>query len=122
MLSTFKTIGILIADRKIQGPSEILEFMGIVLDTIKMQARLPPDKIERIWASFEQFEQKKSCTLKQLRSLIGTLNFACKVVPPGRSFLQRMIALTWNVAKQHHIKLSAGFFQDLKMWKEFISH
>ena len=123
MLSIFKTIGIPIAGGKTQGPSQVLEFMGIVLDTIKMQARLPPDKIEKILASFGDFEKKKSCTLKQLQSLIGTLNFACKVVPPGRPFLQCMIALTRNASKQHHhIKLNAGFFQDLHMWKEFISH
>ncbi len=64
MLSTFKTIGIPIAEGKTQGPSQVLEFMGILLDTIKMQARLLPDKIDRILACFEQFEQKKSCTLK----------------------------------------------------------
>ena len=123
MLSTFKTIGIPIADGKTQGPSQVLEFMGILLDTTKMQARLPVDKIQKILASFEQFERKKSCTLHDLQSLIGTLNFACKVVPPGRPFLQRMIALTRNVSKQHHhIKLNTGFFHDLSMWKQFISN
>jgi hypothetical protein len=34
-----------------------------------------------------------------------------------------MIDLTRNVLKpHHHIKLSSGFFQDLKMWKDFISN
>ena len=122
MLSTFKTIGIPIADGKTQGPSQVLEFMGILLDTTKMQSRLPLDKTKKILASFEQFERKKSCTLHDLQSLIGTLNFACKVVPPGRPFLQRMIALTCNVSKQHHIKLNTGFFHDLSMWKQFISN
>ena len=121
MLSTFETINIPIAQGKTQGPSQVLEFMGILLDTIKMQARLPTDKIEKLHAIFGQFQHRKSCTLKELQSLIGTLNFACKVVPPGRPFLQRMIALTRNVKKQHHhIKLNSGFFQDLQMWKEFI--
>ncbi len=123
MLSTFKTIRIPIAAGKTQGPSQVLEFMGILLDTVKMQARLPPDKIEKLHALFEEFQHRRSCTLKELQSLIGTLNFACKVVPPGRPFLQRMIALTRNVSKQHHhIKLTAGFFHDLEMWREFISH
>ncbi len=66
---------------KTQGPSQVLEFMGILLDTVKMQARLPPDKIGKLHA----------------------INFACEVVPPGRPFLQRMIALTRNVSKHHHI-------------------
>jgi hypothetical protein len=85
MLSTFQTINIPIAQGKTQGPSQVIEFMGILLDTIKMQARLPPDKIDRLQAAIEQFQHRRSCTLKELQSLIGTLNFACRVVPPGRS-------------------------------------
>ena len=48
MLSTFQTINIPIAQGKTQGPSQVIEFMGILLDTIKMQARLPPDKMDRL--------------------------------------------------------------------------
>ena len=121
MLFTFQNLKILIAPGKTQGPSQVLEFMGIILDTVKMQARLPADKIAHLEGIFEQFQNRRSCTLKELQSLIGTLNFACKVVPPGRPFLQRMIALTRNVKQQHHfIKLNKGFFQDLEMWKNFV--
>ena len=68
------------------------------------------------------FRGKKSCTLKELQSLIGTLNFGCKVVPPDRPFLQRMIDPTRNVSQpHHHIKLSSGVFKDLTMWQLFIS-
>ncbi|CAB3990573.1 Hypothetical predicted protein, partial [Paramuricea clavata] len=56
--------------------------MGITLDTLTMETRLPIDKIERLKEIFGQLENRRSCTLKQLQSLIGTLNFACKVVPP----------------------------------------
>ena len=60
-------------------------------------------------------------TLQELQSLIGTLNFACKVIPQGCPFLQRMIPLTRGVKKpHHHIKLTTGFFKDLNMWSLFI--
>lgn len=122
MLITFKNLKIPVAPQKNQGPCTVIDFMGITLDSTKMEARLPPDKIERILVALESFEKKKSYTLKELQSLIGTLNFACRVVPPGRPFLQRMIDLTRNVTKSHHhVKLSAGFFKDLLMWKQFIS-
>ena len=121
MLLTFHDLKIPIAPGKTQGPLQVLEFMGIVLDTLKMEARLPADKIDRIRTIFSEFETKKSCTLKELQSLIGTLNFACKVVPPGRPFLQRMIDLTRNIKQSHHhIKLNSAFFKDLAMWKFFI--
>lgn len=122
MLLTFKNLKIPIAADKTQGPCTVLEFMGIILDTDRMEARLPPDKVERIQTSLASFQSRKSCTLKELQSLIGTLNFACKVVPPGRPFLQRMIELTRNVSKlHHHIKLTSGFFKDLNIWKQFVS-
>ena len=122
MLLTFRNLHIPIAGDKTQGPCTALEFMGIILDSEKMEARLPPDKVERIRTSLANFQRRKSCTLKELQSLIGTLNFACKVIPPGRPFLQRMIALTRKVSKaHHHISLSSGFFKDLHMWKEFLS-
>ena len=94
-----------------------------MLDTIKMQARLPHDNVNRLQTTLEQFQHRRSCTLKELHSLIGTIHFACRVVPPGRSSLQRMIDLARSVQKPlHHIKLSSGFFQDLKMWKDLISN
>lgn len=97
--------------------------MGIVLDSEKMEARLPADKVEPIQTSLASFQPRKSCTLKELQSLIKTLNFACRVVPPGRPFLQRMIELTRNIFIPHHnVKLSSGFFKDLLTWQHFISH
>lgn len=123
MLLTFRNLGIPIAVDKTQGPCTSLEFMGIILDSARLEARLPPDKVERIQTSLSLFESRKSCTLKELQALIGTLNFACRVVPPGRPFLQRMIELTRRVSQpHHHIKLSSGFFKDLSMWQDFISN
>ena len=43
------------------------------------------------------------------------------MIPPGRPFLKRMIALTRGVKKPHYrIKLTTGFFKDLDMWSLFI--
>ena len=80
MLLTFKTLGIPVAPGKTQGPPTVLEIMGITLDTIRMEARLPPDKIDHLRAILDLFEHRRSCTLKELQSLISTLNFACKVI------------------------------------------
>ena len=83
MLSTFHNIRIPIASAKKEGPAQELQFMGITLDTIRMEARLPADKIDRIRTALQLFQSTKAITLRELQSLIGTLNFACKVIPPG---------------------------------------
>lgn len=114
MLLTFRNLGIPVATRKTQVPDIVLEFMAIILGSEKMEARLPPDKVERIQTSLAFFKYRKSCTVKELQSLFGTLNFAYRVVPPGRPFLQRLVKLTRNVSQPyHHIKSSASFFEDL---------
>jgi len=85
------------------------------------EARLPPEKVQRLTSCFTEFKGRRSCTLRELQSLIGSLNFACKVIPPSRPFLQRMIQLTRNVSFPHdRIKSSQGFFKDLRMWEDFI--
>ena len=121
MILSFKNLNIPISAAKTEGPCKVLQFMGIILDSHKMEARLPVDKVERIKTALWEFRSKRSTTLQELQSLIGTFNFACKVIPPGRPFLQCMIALTRGVKKPHnHIKLTTGFFKDLDVWSLFI--
>ena len=117
MILTFKNLNIPISAAKTEGLSQIIQFMGIILDSGKMEARLPEDKVERIRSALSTFQSQRSTTLQELQSLIGTLNFACKVIPPGRPFLQRIIHLTRKVKKpHHHIKLTTGFCKDIEMW------
>ena len=62
------------------------------------------------------------CVSKELESLIGILNHACKVVRPGRSFLRRMIDLLTTTRGQatrqphHHIRVNRKLRADLAWW------
>ena len=59
-----------------------------------MTARLPPAKLSDLLALTKLWTDKKTCTRKELESLIGKLSHACYVVPAGRTFLRRLINLT----------------------------
>ena len=121
MILSFKNLNIPISVAKTEGPCKVIQFMGIILDSHTMEARLPEDKVQRITTALSEFRSKRSTTLQVLQSLIGTLNFACKVISPGRPFLQRMIRLTKGVKQpHHHIKLTTGFYKDIDMWSLFI--
>ena len=67
----------------------------------------------------------KVCSRKELESLIGLLNHACKVVRPGRTFLRRMIdllharSLPTHAGKNTPIRLNAEFRADLSWWQCF---
>ena len=97
--------------------------MGILLDSNKMEARLPLDKLTRAKEALQQWSHRKSATLKEHQSLICTLQFACRAVVPGRAFLQRFIGLTKGISNSRwHVKLNAEFRKNISMWLTFLDH
>ena len=86
MILIFKTLNNPISASKTEGPSQVIQFMGIVLDSGKMEARLPEDKVEWIKSALSNFQSWLSTTLQELQSPLGTFNFACKVTAPGPLF------------------------------------
>lgn len=122
LLRLFMSVQAPVVASKTLGPSQVLEFMGIELDSTLMEARLPEDKLLRARELLNSFYSRRSVRLIELQSLIGTLQFACKAVVPGRTFLQRIIDLTRGVHNRfHHIRLNKEFFKDLTMWKAFLA-
>ena len=118
----FNRLGVPLAKHKCVGPTTCLEYLGIILDTAKMEARLPDDKRQRICDILGDFINKRTCTKRQLLSLLGHLNFACRVIHPGRSFISYLIKLSTTVKElHHHVKISAECRLDLSMWYKFLS-
>ena len=121
-LAVCSDLGVPVAPHKIERPTTCLTFLGIEIDTVEMQLRLPPPKLGRLKDLLETWRGRKVCSKRELESLIGHLSHACKVVRPGRRFLRGMIALL-SVAKRpsHHIRLNGHFRADLEWWATFLS-
>lgn len=104
-----QNIGLPIKPSKTVLPTTTLTFLGLELDTVKFEIRLPQDKVVSLMEEVLKLKSQKSATLKQLQSLIGMHNFACKFVPPGRTFLRRLIDLTVGLKKPYyHRRLNSG--------------
>jgi hypothetical protein len=54
---------------------EVLTFLGIEFDTIRMELRLPKEKLFAINHILTIVMHSKKISLRQLQSLIGLLNF-----------------------------------------------
>jgi len=79
-------LGVPLATEKVEGPSTQLTFLvGILLDTSRMEIRLPDDKLQPIRAEWESWLQKESATKREIVSLVGLLQHATKVVRSGRT-------------------------------------
>ena len=84
---------------------------GIEVDTEQMAARQIIILLKLI----------RKTTLKTLQSAIGFLQFVCKCVRPGRTFLRRLISLCKGASRpNHHIRISKEPQKDLSAWAVFL--
>lgn len=110
-----KYIGLPINASKTLYPSITLTFWGLELDTVLFEIRLPQDKLIRLKQQLAKPQNRRSVTLHEVQSLIGLRNFAFNVVPPGRTFLRRLINLTIGLSKPyHHTRLNLEARAELK--------
>jgi hypothetical protein len=116
MLSYCNTLGFPLATDKIEGPCTSLCFLGICLDTIAMEAKLPDDKLLRLSKELGEWTVRKACTRRELEHLIGLLHFACNVIPQGRPFVHRLINLLCMPAQSHTIMCSLMLRLDLTFY------
>ena len=114
-------IGVPMAPEKTVGPSQVITFAGIELDTEKLEARLPIDKVIKCRTLLTTALGHNKMTLREIQSLIGVLNFACRVVKPGRAFLRRLINTTLGIKRPHHlIRLNKDTKADIQLWLRFM--
>ena len=110
-----------IAPEKTVLPSQVIQFLGIEIDSIKQEVRLPMDKIVKCRNEIKFIIGKDKCSLKELQSIMGLLNFACSVIMPGRAFIESIRILTKGLKKQHHKRrLTKQAKLDLRVWLEFL--
>ena len=111
-----------LAHHKTEGPSQCLTFLGIELDTKSMMARLPLDKLKAYSDNVTEMLSRNRCTLRELKSILGKLQFSTSVLATGKSFLRRMYDATIGVANPNHfIRITKPIKEDLLTWKKFLS-
>jgi hypothetical protein len=120
--TVFGNLNVPMHPTKTVGPDTSLIFLGITLDSVNMLASLPADKVQRIVEILHTFEDRKCVTKRELLSLLGHLNFASRVILPGRSFVSYLLSLASSAKElHHHVRLSADCLSDMRMWSAFLA-
>lgn len=115
-----RNLAVPVAESKTEGPTTVIVFLGFELDSVLMQVRVPLDKIKALVGQILEILEHGRVTLKVMQSLIGSLNFMCRAIVPGRPFCRRLINATCGLTKpHHHLRISHGIRQDLHTWLTF---
>ena len=127
-LALCEELGFPVAPEKTEGPTTVLTFLGIELDTSCQVLRLPDEKRERLLATILQWSSQSACPMprgsgkkRDLLSLIGLLSHAAMVVRPGRAFLRSLFDAA-SLAREldHWVHLSKAARADLAWWYTFL--
>lgn len=120
LISSFQHLGVPLEPSKLEGPSTCLTFLGIEVDTEALMLRLPKQKLLRLKQELSHCLLRKSITKRELQSLTGSLQFATKVIRPGRSFLRQLYAMqAIGSHPAHHIRLNSAARADIVWWHLF---
>jgi hypothetical protein len=89
-------LGFQVKDSKSEEGTTV-SFLGIELDTVKMEGRLPKDKYQKATTLVAETLHHSSVKYSELESLVGFLAFASKVVRSSRPFLRELYRAAHHV-------------------------
>lgn len=99
-ISICADLGVPLAQEKTIGPTTVLSFLGLEINTNNMTVQIPHDKLCQLNAELVSMLNKNKVTLKQLQKLTGLLNFCIRAIPSGRAFVRRLYDVTHD--KRNH--------------------
>lgn len=121
LLSLLVKLGFQISWKKVTGVTNVLEFLGVTIDTTNCCASLSEVKVGKLLTKLQWFRTKTRASKRQLQCLVGSLNWACQVVRGGRFFLRRILDCICCLKESFHkCKLSAAFKGDLQWWLDYL--
>ena len=121
LINLLQCLGFTINWTKVLYPTQCLTFLGIEIDTVQCELRLPDDRVTELLSLCKTTILKRKCSKLHLQRLLGKLNWAARVVRGGRSFLRRLITLANSVKRPHHrIYLNLSARADLLWWTSLL--
>ena len=102
-------------------PCFCLKYLGVVLDTRRREVRLGQEKLQKLRTHIDFVLRQTTVTKLHCQRMVGLLQWAARVIRPGRTFLRRLIDLGTTVTAPHErVKITPAVCDDLLLWKTFL--
>ena len=87
-----ENVGVGRSESKAVSPTQKIEFIGNLLNTIDMTIGVIPSRVAQLMGELESWRTKATTTRRQLELLIGKLQFISNCVRPGRLFISCLLS------------------------------
>ena len=104
-------LGLPVAPAKTVGPSTVLTFLGIEIDSMSQELKTSADKLTQLHLTQQHH---RASTKHDLQVLVGLLSHAAAVIRPGRAFIRHFIdAEKLPHHQSHKVCLNVGCWTDI---------
>jgi hypothetical protein len=121
---TMHSFGLVVNPTKTEGPSQVLSFLGIELDSVKQTLSCTPGRVAELTGLLQALRRKRVVTRHDAESLIGKLSFAAQVLPGARPFMRRMLDTVHACRSKRRstpIHIDPSFRADVRFWLHHLS-
>ena len=121
VLQLLRYLGFHVSYEKLLSPSTCTTYLGLEVDSVAMELRLPPKKLAKLISLLEIYVSKDRISKHDLESLGGLLSHCSHVVRGGRIFCRQIYDLykTMIHRKKKYLKIPNDARQDILWWREF---
>lgn len=123
VISTLESLGFLINFKKsVTTPSQCIEYIGLITDSIAMSFRLTDKKIADISRLCKEALKKGKYSLRALAKILGNLNWATYAVRFAPAHYRHLQALLISASKNNNddldviVSLDSAALSDLTWW------
>ena len=102
LLAILGRIGFFVSLKILSLATTVTKFLGIEIDSDKMELRLPADKLVKLEVQLKKFARKRKASKLELEALGEILSHCCKMVHGGRTFSRRIYYLMASAKRNHH--------------------
>lgn len=121
LCSLLLDLGFELSSKKLVPPCQELVFLGILINCKDLTLKLPEEKLSQLRSELSLYLTRTRATKRQLQQLAGRLNWACKVVFGGRTFLRRVLDMMNTMSSSaSQCRLTPDFHRDIEWWAEFL--
>ena len=121
-LEICKEINFPISMKETQWGTQIITFLGILLNSVTQTISIPVEKYLKAMRLLHNFINKKKVTVLQVQQLVGLLNFLCKGIVVGCLFTHCFYQKGVGLKQYHHIRVDAEMKLDCAAWLQFLEH
>ena len=124
LIGVLRFLGFHIAFDKLVNPSTCVTYLGIEIDSVEMEVRLPEGKLAKLKSLLSSAIACKRISRKELESLGGSLSHCSHVVRGGKVFCRSVYSLYRTMVSQNKRFISVPNWvkADLLWWFKLSKH